>query len=304
MRVTSRMMTENSIKYMGDSLSDYNDAMELNSLGKQFRWASENPANAVESLNLKSTLAKGEAYIETAKSTNLWMTATTSAIGSMETLAQKANNLTLQGLSDTMGEDQRAAIAGEINMILVQAVGVGNTRHLGDYVFAGFQTSTQPFTLDTNPAPPPSQVVTYHGDAGNIRRNIGPETPIVANTNGTLFNGSGHDVFAALINIRDALQAVPFDRTAVESNLTSLQESLDYISQQKVDYAGRQRQLNDAIERMETTEVELKSLLSQKEDANMAEAVAILKQRETTYQRVLNVSSQALSASSLFEYLD
>jgi hypothetical protein len=44
-------------------------------------------------------------------------------------------------------------------------------------------------------------------------------------------------------------------------------------------------------------------VLSQKQDANLAEAISMLKNQETSYQVVLEVSQRAISALTLFDYL-
>lgn len=299
MRVTDRTISNNAIAHMTESLGNYYETMEKNASGKQFRWASDNVTNAVASLSIRSTLQLGDAYIENAKTTNLWMNATSAGLDDMEDLATRAINLTLQGLSDTMGDEQRAAIATELDTILEQAVATANTQHQNNYVFAGFQTKTKPFALEANPTPPPADIVTYYGDNGVMTRNIGPDAPVEINVNGTMFNGVGHDIFTDLITLRDSLAT--FDRTVAEAGLTSIQTTLQYLSNQHTEYAGRQRELQDSMERMDLTKTDLQALLSQKEDVNMAEAVTTLAKDETIYQTVLQVCSRAISTMNMFE---
>jgi flagellar hook-associated protein 3 FlgL len=51
------------------------------------------------------------------------------------------------------------------------------------------------------------------------------------------------------------------------------------------------------------TNLTLKSLLSEREDVNMAEAIAMMQGQETTYQAVLEVGQRAISALNLFDVL-
>ena len=302
MRVTQRMILDNSVKDMTNSLSAYNDSAQKTSDGKQFRWASDNPAHAAAALSIRSTLEKDEAYIDTANSLDLWMNETTAALGSMEKLATRAINLVLEGKTDTMGIEQRQVAASEINMIFQQAIGIGNSRHQGQhYIFSGFQTNTKPFTLVTNPTPPPADMVTYDGDDGEIKRNIGPEQPLVGNLPGTIFTGAGSGIFNALIRARDSLNND--NKTEMEASITDLQRSMDYINGKHVEYGSRQRQLQASISRMESSKIDLNSLLSQKEDVNMAEAISTLKQQELVYQSVLQVGNRALALTNLFEMM-
>jgi flagellin-like hook-associated protein FlgL len=63
------------------------------------------------------------------------------------------------------------------------------------------------------------------------------------------------------------------------------------------------REVQSATEYLVSTQTEAQSLLSKKEDANMAESISLLRNQETTYQAVLEVSQRAVSALSLFDYL-
>jgi len=299
MRVTDRTVHQNATTHMTNSLADYYDVMEKNASGKQFRWASDNVPNALASLSIRSTLDKGDAYIETAKTTDLWMYATNAALDDMEDLATRAINLTLQGMSDTMGDQQRAAIATELDTILQQVISTANREHQNNYIFSGFQTNTKPFVLEANLTPPPDDIVTYYGDTGNMTRNIGPKDPVQINLNGTIFNDVGHDIFTDLITIRDAMAT--FDRAILDTGLASLRTTMQYLTNQHTEYAGRHRELQDSMERMDKTKVDLQALLSQKEDINMAEAVTMLAKQETVYQTVLSVSSRAISMMGLFD---
>ena len=63
------------------------------------------------------------------------------------------------------------------------------------------------------------------------------------------------------------------------------------------------RNKKTVTERIEKTQLEIKSLLSKKEDVNMAEAIVNLRRQETVYQSVLEVGHRAISAMSLFDML-
>ncbi|MGB9586319.1 MAG: hypothetical protein ACPL7A_02730, partial [Anaerolineales bacterium] len=66
---------------------------------------------------------------------------------------------------------------------------------------------------------------------------------------------------------------------------------------------ARQRQVRLAKDRLEKAQIELKSLLSAKEDTNMTEAISYLQHQQTVYQTVLEVGQRAISAMSLFDLL-
>ena len=76
---------------------------------------------------------------------------------------------------------------------------------------------------------------------------------------------------------------------------------MDPITTARTTNGGRMRQFKVTMDAMSQTQIELKSLLSSKEDVNMADAISQLRAQETTYQSVLEVSSRAINTATLFE---
>jgi flagellar hook-associated protein 3 FlgL len=157
---------------------------------------------------------------------------------------------------------------------------------------------TQPFVPTTDPVSGLVTGVAYQGDNGIIQQDISPGQKITTN-----FSGSQDftDFYNALISVRDALLNNQPD--ALDQSLGSLQSSTDVIRTDRTTNGARQRQIRMVLDTMEQTKIDLKNLLSQKEDANMAEAISMLTQQETVYRTVLEVSSRAISQSSLFDLL-
>jgi len=303
MRVTHHMMVENQIFHLTESLDKLNQLQEKVSSGKEYRWASDNPSGAVAALTIRSTLEKHEAYIDTGQTMDGWLTATDSALASIESMLGRAINLTLGGISDTMGTNERLALGKEIDIILRQAVDAGNTKHQDEFLFAGFQTNTQPFTLVVGP--PDS--VTYNGNATtieDIKRNIGPEQAITINVDGKILHDPANpnaSIFNALIRTRDGLMTD--NRAEIEAGLTDLKNVMETIKNKHTEIGARQREVHAVLQGMEKTKIELQGLLSKKEDTNMAEAISNLSQQETVYKTVLEVGSRTLSTMSLFDYM-
>ena len=306
MRVTHHMMVENQIFHLTESLDKLNQLQEKVSSGKEYRSASDNPSGAVAALTIRSTLEKHEAYIDTGNTMDGWLTATDSALASIESMLGRAINLTLDGTSDTMGTNERIALGEEIDIILRQVVDAGNTKHQDQFIFAGFKTNTQPFTLVVG-VPPAPDSVTYNGNATtveDIERNIGPEQAIVINVDGKILHDPASpnaSIFNALIRARDGLMTD--NRAEFEAGLTDLKNVMETIKNKHTEIGARQREVQAALQGMEKTKIELQGLLSKKEDANMAEAISNLSQQETVYKTVLEVGSRALSIMSLFDYM-
>lgn len=83
-------------------------------------------------------------------------------------------------------------------------------------------------------------------------------------------------------------------------SITSL---LDEISNAAAANTARLHQITLAAGRLEAVQAELSCLLSQKEDVNLAEAIASLHHQEAIYQATLEADRRAISALNLFDMM-
>jgi flagellar hook-associated protein 3 FlgL len=323
MRITNRMMVDNAIQRMADSREKVSQLQDKLSTMKQFQNASEDPARASASLSLRSNLRTLESYMDTASGTKNWMSANDYAFSQLEDISVRANALILKGLNDTLSGPERASTLGvEMQDLLKQAIEIGNTNVNGQYIFSGYQVNTKAFTLtdqldaggapvvltDSNGKPYTPKVITYTGDQGNMQRSLGPEQSVTLNVRGD------QAIQGFLQSLKLASDALMQDKThntgdpltdpfTLQTTLTGLQSSLNVLDQHRTSNGARMRQVESAANFLETVNIETKSLLSEKEDTNMAEGIALLSNQKTTYEAVLQVSQRAISALSLFDYL-
>lgn len=293
MRITNRMMTENAIQHMASNKEKINNLSEKIASGKSFLSASEDPVNASLSLNLRSTLRASASYRDVAELTGDWMTATDFAFQQMDDLATRAQNLMLRGLNDTLGEEERdSSLATEMSGIFNEAKDYANYQHSGQYIFGGYRVDIPPFHMVD------ADTVGYQGDLGKMQRALAPGQTVDMNV-------VGQDVFTpylqTLKNAEIALKANDMD--ALRGALNQLKLDVSTMDQARTSNGARMRQVSSATDYLKRLDIEVKALLSQKEDVNLAEAITELRGQETTYQSVLEVTQRAVSALSLFDYL-
>jgi flagellar hook-associated protein 3 FlgL len=301
------MIVDNSVNNLTGAMDKLYELQKQNATHKKYLKASDNPSNAASVFTLKSALQTSTVYEETAQSTNDWMSATDFALQHASDKAQIAISGALRGLSDTSGADTRATIAEEIDGILKEVIDLANTKHLDRYIFAGFTTDTQPFTTThVTPTDPNSRITAVQYKDGTaatrafqaIRRDIGPGETVTANIDGyTTFQG----LIDSLITVRNSLNAN--DLATLRTATDTLSTNFDQVTLATTINGSRIRDIEGAQDRISESNVELKALLSQKEDANMAEVTAELANQENIYQTVVTISSRTQSMVSLFEKL-
>jgi flagellar hook-associated protein 3 FlgL len=305
MRITDKMMTNSAINYMNDNLSLLNSLQEKISSTKQFQNASDNPSAAASALSLRSSLQMSQGFLDATDTTDAWMSATDTALTSMVDTARRALTLSQTGLTDTNGLDERKALASEMDMLINQAIEIGNTSHQGNYIFAGTKTTTIPFKGVDTTIPPDGLYDTIDdtgGNANTILRNVSPGQTVPQNTIGkTVLT----PVMTALIAARDALNDpnTATDKTALNAAIGAIQGGLNGLMEASTTNGARQRQVQVIGDRITKSQADLKSLLSKKEDVNMAEAISNLRNQETVYQAVLEVGQRTISVTNLFQML-
>lgn len=293
MRITSSLMIDQAIRNMNDNLERLNTFNQTASTGKQFQVMSDDPSRAAFSLQLRSTIQSNQTFIDTGQNTQDWMGTVENAFKQETDIATRAKNLLLQASSDTLSAKERSALGTEMSELVRQAVEGANSQHDGKYVFSGFLVNTPSFSLDSS-----ETVVTYQGDTGVIQQDISPGQKMTTNfTGSTIFS----NFLASLIQARDDL--LNNNKADIQNALSNLAAGLNDITTARTTNGARSRQVGLTVDRMEKAQIEIKSLLSKKEDANMAEAISMVQHQQTIYQTVIEVSSRAISAISLFDSL-
>lgn len=297
MRITQQLLNQSALNGMQTNLRRVKTLQEQAVTSKKVNRPEDDPFAVEQTLGFRSRIKASETARQNIAMSQDWLNATDKALGDISDLLTRTRSLALKGASDTMGPDERQALATETEGIIEQAIAIGNTRHGDHYLFAGFQVDTQPFSR--NPATGAITSTTYNGDNGQIVREVEPGTDMVINTPGDpLFT----DVFNTVISLRDALQASPFEASDVASVAADLETQLDNVLDVQAATGTKLRRLEASSDRMEASEVGLRELLSEAEDADMAEVASQLNQQQFVYQTALAVNGQILR-TSLLDYL-
>jgi flagellar hook-associated protein 3 FlgL len=311
------MMADNAIQNMADNLEKMSRLQSKIATQKQFQTASEDPVRASASLSLRSNLRTLESYSDTAATTQNWMTASDSALNQLEEISVRASNLIVSGLNDTLsGSERFVSLGTEMKTLVAKAIEVGNTSVNGQFIFSGYQVNEKAFELVDSPTPLidyqgnnfTPQVVNYLGDTGNMQRSLGPDQSVSLNVRGDqAILGFIQNLILATNaltqnnthNTNDALT----DPFTLQTALSGVKSSSETMNQYRTSNGARLRQVESASNFLETVKAETKNLLSQKEDANLAEGIALLANQKTTFEAVLEVSQRAISTLSLFDYM-
>jgi flagellar hook-associated protein 3 FlgL len=296
MRVSTRLMNQGlqgRIQRLSVDLTNLNEKIAS---GKVINRPSDSPTGVVDSMAIKSSLSQIEQYQRGIQTGVSWLNLRESALGNIQELVARAREIGTQMGSDTQNADTRASGATEVGQLLEEAIALANSELGGNYIFAGYRIKTAPFTATIVGGIETAQ---YLGDTNDFKIQIGKDDTVVVGRNGqtTLMDSN---VFTALGTLKKALE--DNDGETIRQQLDQLKTADDYLNNEIADTGAKANGLDikDAI--WSDLTLNLKVRLSTIEDADLAELVTELKQKELAYQAALT-SSVRLMDLSILNYL-
>jgi len=266
------------------------------SSGKNFNRPSDNPVAVVNSLGLRGTLARIEQYQKNMETGNTWLDMNETVLDQVSKLAARAHDIALQLSSGNQTAEVRAIAVSEIDHLLDEAIGLGNTQLNGKYIFGGYRTAVSPFAHSVNGG---VESVVYQGDGNNFQVQIGPDETITAGKNGeTVFMDS--NLFAGLMDLKQAI--ANNDQTAIQEQSAILQQATDYFTAQVSDVGIRQSRLKIKGEIFSQFNLRLQNQVDDLENVDYNRAILELKEQQTAYEVALMAAAR-ISEVSLLSYL-
>ena len=291
MRVTNRSIFE-SIKYNLGTISDeLNKANEVASTGKRINKLSDDPVGLTQSLSIQSSLANIEQMRRNIDYGQSWLNSSESALTSVSNILSDTKALCVQMASGTVGADQRAAAAENVQNNLDEIVSLANTNVNGSYIFAGSKTDTVPFDQDE------TGNVTYKGDNTAFSIKISNNASIEIGSDGQAVFGT---LFTTLSDLKTALQNN--DVTGIQDAMGKLDDSMNDISAKISDIGSKTDRMDIKKNIFQDLNLTDTTRLSTIEDADMAQAIMDVSAAQLTYQAALASSSKVMSLS-LVDYL-
>lgn len=207
----------------------------------------------------------------------------------------RVKELTIQGINSALTNADRGFIADEIGQMTEHLRSLANTRTGNRFVFAGFQSTTEPYDL----------AFTYQGDANETRLEVGERQFITAVPAGVTVFGDGNpgnvDVFANLI----ALEAAVRNNVEVDmqDQLAILEDAIEQVIIARSDNGVQMNRLSASESVNQFLQERLPTSISNQEDTDMPEAISELTLVENALQATLAASGRLMQSTSLLDYL-
>lgn len=302
MRVTQRMMSENLNFNLQSVLRRLNAVNQRVGTGRRVHHPSDDPVATESIMRMQSLIEATEQYLRNVDDADSWLGYTDAALGHAGDALQRARELAIYGANGTLSPEDRAAVAQEVEEILSDLLDTANTRFADRYIFGGTRTDTAPFVRDASGA---ILYVGAPGDPGSdwppgshtLVHEVGPGATVELSIHG---DRALLPAMEALAELAAALRGD--DADAVQKAVSSVDAAMDELLRWRAEVGARMNRLELVRARLTEDRENLKRLLSDRQDVDMAEAIMELKMEENVYRAALAVGARILQPT-LMDYL-
>jgi flagellar hook-associated protein 3 FlgL len=305
MRITTGMIQRNVLSDLNTLSDKLSKTQQKAASGKQISRPSDDPYGASRAMGLRSALSANSSYQGNIEDAQDWQNTTESALSSITDYVHRANDLLVQGGSDTADQTSRNALADEIDQIIQGVKETANATYGDKYVFSGTATATPPYAQGADD--------TYKGNQGGldptqpgVLREIGPGVTLSINSVGQEILGDGQA--AGDGKLLDTLRTISQDLRAGNgpalrgNDLKNLTGNLNQVLEVRARNGATTNRLEAADSRIQDINLSVQQQLSDTEDADMAQTLIDFNSQSAAYQSALRAGASIVQ-TSLMDFL-
>jgi flagellar hook-associated protein 3 FlgL len=286
MRITNSMMSTRALRDLQANYAGLAKVQEQISTARKLNRASDDPAQARVAVKVRDSLNALAQHLRNIDTAERYTSTAETALSGAGDAIIRLKELALQAANATVTPSDRQGIAQEVAQLTDQLVGLANARNGEDYVFSGQRTRTPAYA---------SAGAAYAGDTNALNARIAPGVTLATNVTADV-------AFGPALAVADQLLAELTAGTCPSgATLTALDGSLDAV-------LGARAQIGAVVNRLDSTRTFVEAsqeagikLLSDLEDADMAEVISLAAQRQAVYEAALSVNARILRRSLVDE---
>jgi flagellar hook-associated protein 3 FlgL len=263
---------------------------------------SQNPVGAGENVLLLNQIQQDDSFTQSSNMVTGQLQVADSALGNVVSELTQAVSLATSANNGTMSASDVKSIGNQISGILDEVQSLANTSYQGQYIFAGGQTGSAPFSTlaGTSPA-----VTSYTGDGDVNYIELPNGQKIQLNLPGDqIFLGGGNSgvsVFGALNALVADYSSGTVNTGEAVDDTEALSSALNYVSQQRVTIDNSITQISSASTATTNAQTQLTAAQTDLMQADIPTVSTQLSLDETQQTALEDVIAQLESSSnSLF----
>ena len=301
MRVTTRLMSNSYLRNLNRQTSKVQKYQHQLSSLKEVSKPSDDPLTVSKIMDLNNSIVQNDYYQSTIEDAIDWTNVQDAALGQATNALGRIQNLIQSAANGTMSEEDRKAVKYNVEGEIAAFVDALNTNFGGRFVFGGQATTTQPFEVDRTDEGQIIGIKTPE-NTDNLEREVSPGVTVSLLTDGEkLVN---NDDFNLNDFFGDVLKALDSDDPAELSKLggdylDTADKAFNNMVDKRAEVGAVFNRLEAAKSRNETESLNLKSMLSNKEDIDLAEKYMEYSMEMIAYESTLQMGTRILQTNIL-----
>lgn len=299
MRITNSMMINDMMSNITKNQLRMNKYQNQMSTGKKISVPSDDPVVAARALKLRTDVAEIAQYKKNVKDANSWLDITETALGNINDVLKRANELAVKTSNSSLSADDMKASASEVKQLREQLIELANSSYAGRYIFSGYNTDQK--LIDSN-----GNFNINQSSTEDINYEIGVGNTINVNVLGCeLFHSGASTVTKVPSTVPDMIKVMDNfindlntdNHTAISALITDIQTQEKNVTMIRSDVGARTNRLDLTASRLETDNYNFTALMADNEDVDMAETIMNLKNEENVYQASLAAGARVIQPS-------
>lgn len=296
MRITSNAIQQETLAAIRNTMSGLAEAQRRVSTGKRVHEPSDDPVAADGILRTGRRSRALEQYARNIDQADARLRTEEGVLNEITNLLSRAKELGTLALGPSADAQTLDSAKSEVDGLIESAVHGANTRFGNGYLFGGSVPDARPFDADGTATSPQ-----IHSDGHKV--DIGGSSWFTTNHDGwEAFEETG--VFDALRSLSTALEtaAATGDTDGIGDGMTAVDAAFSDVQRVLAEVGARTNRLEVARSNVEALDLNLQTLRSDLEDADVEKAVSDLVGRQMAYQSALLAASKIMS-TTLTDYL-
>ena len=299
MRISSSSIYDVGVASLNEQLAKLVKTQQQIAAGRRVLTPEDDPVAAALAVEEEKSLGVVKQYVDNISRARSTLSLEETVLTSTTRVLQDARQLVVNAGNPTLNSANRAALATTLRSYYDQLLGQANSKDgQGGYLFAGFKSSTQPFTQTTGAG-------VYAGDQGQLKLQINASRQLAISDSGqALFNPgvTGSDIFATFENFITALNSGTITASDLTTALTQIDTAANNVIRVRASVGTRLNELDATEGTNLDTALQHETSLSVLRDLDYTRAITDLTRHQTTLEAAQK-SFVMVQGLSLFNYL-
>lgn len=304
MRVTSSLMSKTYLRNLNNQTNRVLEYQKQLSSLKKVSKPSDDPLAVSKILDLNDSIGQNDKYLNTIEDAIDWTNVQDSALDQATNSLSRIRQLIQSAANGTMTDSDRKAILNDVKGEIESFTDAVNTSFGGRYVFAGQKTTDLPFKQEFPGEDNGTKNITfkYKGGTDDLLREVAPGVNVRLQTNGNdIINFSDDDdgnLGEFFNNVIEALEKGNTDALGGDL-LGQADQAVDNVVSVRANVGSTFKRLEAAKNRNESEKMNFKSILSNKEDVDLAEKYMEYSMEMVAYEASLQIGTRILQNNIL-----